>query len=239
MKLVVPKQEIYLGESIVVELDLYLHQGIQNVDQFQLAPIPADGFIVSEKKVKGNHRQAQIGNTVYTVIPWSMALKPVKTGQLELGPVTASIIVAIPSANRRRDQFFDPFGLLGGGNEQRQLSLATETNLIRSLPLPAQNVPPNFNGAVGSYTLTASAGPTNVAAGDPITVKVQISGRGAIESVTLPEQTWKDFTTYPPTSKVELTDNLGLQGTKSFEQVVVPQTPEIKELPPVSFSFFD
>src|SRR5512140_1243955 len=32
---------------------------------------------------------------------------------------------------------------------------------------------------------------------------------------------------------------LGLQGTKTFEQVVVPQNPDIKALPPVSFSFFD
>jgi hypothetical protein len=38
---------------------------------------------------------------------------------------------------------------------------------------------------------------------------------------------------------VETTDALGLQGTKTFEQVVVPQSPDIKALPAVSFSFFD
>jgi len=38
---------------------------------------------------------------------------------------------------------------------------------------------------------------------------------------------------------VETTDPLGLQGTKTFEQVVVPQSPDLKALPPVSFSFFD
>src|SRR5512140_1126279 len=32
---------------------------------------------------------------------------------------------------------------------------------------------------------------------------------------------------------------LGLQGTKTFEQVVVPQSQDIKALPGVSFSFFD
>jgi hypothetical protein len=36
-----------------------------------------------------------------------------------------------------------------------------------------------------------------------------------------------------------MADQLGLQGTKSFEQIVVPQSPDIKELPPISFSFFD
>jgi hypothetical protein len=38
---------------------------------------------------------------------------------------------------------------------------------------------------------------------------------------------------------VETTDPLGLQGTKTFEQTVVPASPDIKELPPVTFSFFD
>ncbi len=38
---------------------------------------------------------------------------------------------------------------------------------------------------------------------------------------------------------METTDALGLQGTKTFEQVVVPQSADIKALPPVSFSFFD
>jgi len=32
---------------------------------------------------------------------------------------------------------------------------------------------------------------------------------------------------------------LGVQGTKTFEQVVVPQSADIKELPSVKFSFFD
>jgi hypothetical protein len=88
--------------------------------------------------------------------------------------------------------------------------------------------------------MTLSAGPTNVATGDPITVKIQISGRGAFDSLALPEQNaWRDFKTYPPTTKVDTTDPLGLQGTKTFEQVVVPQSADIKALPPVSFSFFE
>jgi hypothetical protein len=108
------------------------------------------------------------------------------------------------------------------------------------LPLPKENVPANFNGAVGNFSMTVTAGPTNVAAGDPITVKVQITGRGTLDSLALPEQSaWREFKTYPPTTKLDTTDALGLRGTKTFEQVVVPQSPDIKALPPVSFSFFD
>ncbi len=110
----------------------------------------------------------------------------------------------------------------------------------RSLPLPTANAPANFSGAVGQYTMTVNVGPTNIATGDPITVRVQITGRGALDALTLPEQgAWHDFKAYPPTAKVETSDPMGLQGTKTFEQIIAPQSTDITELPPFSFSFFD
>jgi hypothetical protein len=54
-----------------------------------------------------------------------------------------------------------------------------------------------------------------------------------------PQSDWREFKTYPPTSKVEIKDTLGLSGVKTFEQVVIPQNAEIKELPPIAFTFFD
>jgi len=56
----------------------------------------------------------------------------------------------------------------------------------------------------------------------------------------LPEQpAWHDFKTFPPTSKVETTDTLGLQGAKTFEQIVTPESIAAHELPAFSFSYFD
>jgi hypothetical protein len=111
---------------------------------------------------------------------------------------------------------------------------------LRVFPLPTANVPETFNGAIGSYQMTLTAGPTNVGVGDPITVRIQIAGRGSLDSLSLSAQPeWREFNLYPPTSKVEPSDDLGLQGLKSFEQVVIPQNHEIKALPRFRFSFFD
>ena len=242
LKLLVPKKEVYLGETITAELQLYAGDRVQRISGFQLAAFPTEGFTVS-KMVEGQHRQVQIGNGRYTMIPLTMTLKPVKTGPLAVGPVTASVVVDVPSSNRQQDPF-ERFGFRGMldifGSEQRRVALAAEAETVQSLALPSQNVPPTFNGAVGSYTMSVSAGPTNVGVGDPITVRVQISGRGALDALALPDQPgWQEFKTYPPTTKLDTTDAHGLQGTKTFEQVIVPQSAEIKELPPVSFSFFD
>lgn len=245
LKLSLPKKEAYVGEIIPIELDLYLHSNVRNISGFQISAFPADGCSLG-KMVQRDQRRAQLGNTAYTVIPLSYTLKPLKAGALTLGPITASVVVEVPSGRRRRDPFFeqfgmrDPFDMLGGG-EQKQVTLATEAETLQSLALPKENVPPSFNGAVGTFTLNFSAGPTNVAVGDPITVRVQVSGRGAFDTLALPEQTaWHDFKAYPPTTKVDTTgDPLGIQGSKTFEEVIVPQSAEISELPPISFSFFD
>jgi hypothetical protein len=88
--------------------------------------------------------------------------------------------------------------------------------------------------------MAVTAGPTNVAVGDPVTVRVQISGQGAIDNVTLPNQSgWEGFKIFSPTSKTQLSDDLGDAGTKTFEEIVTPQNANITQLPAFSFSFFN
>jgi hypothetical protein len=235
MRLTLPEREVYPGEVLAARLDIYLRDDVQNFGNFQFTGTPANGFTVG-KMVQDSRQRVQIGNRIYTDVPLSLALTTVKTGPVSVGPFTAGAVVVLPS-NQGRDSF--PFGMFGGG-EQKQVTFATDTLNVESLPLPAEGVPSNFNGAVGDYTMNVTAGPTTVAVGDPITVRVQISGHGALDALTLPDQpAWRDFKAYPPTSKVATSDQLGLQGTKTFEQIVTPQNTDVHELPAFSFSFFD
>jgi hypothetical protein len=240
IKLVLPKQEVYVGETFVAQLQVYLNGQVQRYGGLQLTSFPADGFNIGNS-LYGQTHQAQVGNAVYTVVPVNLVLKAVKTGALTVGPVTANVTVELPSNRRSRDMFEEFFrSPFDRGGEQKQLSLTAEAASIQSLPVPREKAPPDFTGAVGSYTMSVEAGPTNVAVGDPITLKVQITGRGSIDALTLPEQTaWHDFKVYPPKTQVKTADQLGVQGTKFFEQFVEPQNSDVRALPPISFSFFD
>ncbi len=238
LKLSFPKPKIYVGESAVARLDLYLRDDVQNFGNFQLTSSPADGFSAGKAvELQNQRRRVQVGNRVYTVIPLAVPLTAVRTGELTLGPFTASAVVVLPSQNDGGDPFFRQFFNQG---EQKQVMLATEPVNVDSLPLPEQNKPATFTGAVGDFTMTATAGPTNVTVGDPITVRVQISGRGSLNALTLPPQdAWRDFKTYPPTTKLETSDQFGFQGTKTFEQIISPQNSDVHELPALAFSFFN
>jgi hypothetical protein len=238
IRLMLTKTNAYVGEVFTVQLQLYVATRVQGVDAFRPTGFPADGFNVG-KMVQGQAQRTRIGNTAYQVVPFDLTLTALKAGTMNIGPATVNLVIELPSANRQRDPFADPFNFFNR-NEQRQLTLASDSATVQCLPLPREKVLANFNGAVGTYTMSVTAGPTNVAEGDPITVKVQLTGRGWLDALRLPDQSgWHDFKMDPPTTKVELADKLGIQGTKTFEQIVTPQKADLKELPPFSFSFFD
>ena len=55
------------------------------------------------------------------------------------------------------------------------------------LPLPEQGKPEGFYGLVGRYTIEASATPTQVSVGDPITLIIKIGGSRYLKPVQWPE----------------------------------------------------
>lgn len=238
MKFIFPKNKIYVGEPEVGRLELYLRDDVSGLNGFQLTSSPTEGFSPGKNtELQNQRRRVQVGNRSYTVIPLAVPLTAVRTGALTLGPFTANAVVVLPSQNEGGDPFIRQFFNQG---EQKQVTLATEAFSVESLPLPEQNKPANFNGAVGDFKMTATAGPTTLTVGDPVTLRVQISGRGALDNVQLPDlSAWPNWKIFPPTSKTETTDQLGLEGTKTFEEIVTPQSPDIRALPQFSFSFFN
>jgi hypothetical protein len=237
MKLIFPKPKIYVGETAVAQLELYLREDVQNLANFQLTSSPTEGFSAGKLvELQNQRRRVQVGNRTYTVIPLAVPLTAVRAGEAVLGPFTANAVVVLPSENQGDNPFFRMFNQ----GEQRQVALATEKIVVPSAPLPEANQPANFTGAVGDFSMTATAGPTALTVGDPITMRVKISGRGALDAVMLPPQdAWQNFKTYPPTAKLETSDQFGFQGTKTFEQIVSPLNADVHELPAFSFSFFN
>ena len=236
IKLSLPNQKIYVGQMLTAQLQVCWRDDAQDFGNFQLTGTPADGFTIG-KIAQGQGQRAQIGNQIYTVVPFTVVMTAIKSGVLSVGPFTANATYVIPSSNGQGgDPFFRQFFNQG---EQKQISLATETLSVESMPLPVKNIPANFSGAVGDYQLTATVGPTNVTVGDPVTVRVQISGRGALDAIQLPDQSaLQNFKIFPPTTKTEISDQLGLEGRKTFEEIVMPQNSDVREWPQFSFSFF-
>jgi hypothetical protein len=225
LRLVVPKTEFNVGETVPVEIRFYFKHAParQNPPKLKL-----DGFIKGKENTD-NLPPETINGEVYSVMRNTLALTAVKAGELTLGPAEFETLYVLRS-NRRRRILNDP--LFGGGGEQKQINFASEPVKIRVVPPPSVNQPSGFGGAVGRFSLDpVLASPTNVAVGDPITVRLTVRGRGSFGSLKLPEPpAGSGFQAYPGTNSFEEADALGLEGVKTFETVLVPEQAGVQRL---------
>ena len=224
MRVAAPKRELFVGESMPVEVLLYF----QDAKDLKMPKLEAEGFLVGQMQ-RPTQTRTQMGAMVYNVLVFRAVVTPIKAGKLKLGPASAELVL-----------LFGPVDFFGRHTRGSQTTLKAEAVELQVHPLPEAGKPESFTGAVGKYHLSFSAAPTNLAAGDPITVRTRISGSGNLDALTLPEQSaWRDFKAYPITSKIETSDALGLEGAKVFEQVISPLHSGVKLLPGLVFSYFD
>jgi len=228
---VLPKTNLFINEPVVAEIRIYLRSDVHRYGDLQMSP---DGNgLTFGKLVEGQQYSRRVGNASFTVVPLSVAITPVRTGPASFNGINGSIVL-----NNRDPMEFG--GFFGNSGTPQQAPLTSPQIDLQISPLPSDNVPPGFNGAVGTYTMEVSVGPTNLVAGDPITLRVQVSGRGALDVLSLPELTgWDNFKAYPPTSKVNPSDAFGIEGSKMFEEIVTPLSSDVRAVPAFSFSFFD
>ena len=234
VRLLPTKTTAYVGEVIPVEIQLFFIDGV-NV---QMPELIADGFNIAAFP-KHKQTRMQKGNQIYQVLTFRTAATPLKAGKLQLGPVKQGMVLRVRQKQNRRSPFNNSFDGIFTRYQQVPVTLEAKAQTITVKPLPTENKPASFNGAVGRYTMQSQASPLEVTVGDPVTLNIQISGQGAIDSLNLPKLDWPSFKSYEPSVTTNKNNPLGLLGTRAFEQVVIPESDKITEVPRIEFSFFD
>ena len=241
LQLVLPKKEFYVGETMPVEVKAYFPEGAR-ASVTGLPVLSSDAFTLNQLEQKPTRTDRMINGRSYAVLTWHSAISAIKAGDYSLSAEMPATVV-VPQQRRQSsgsifDDFFDdPF--FGGGVE-KEVTLRSEPDAMKVLPLPTEGQPPNFGGAVGNFQVQASATPTKVTAGDPITLNLKVTGVGNFDRISfaMPD-TAEGWKTYQPKSSFEPADIAGYRGTKTFEQAVMPNDASVTSIPPISFSFFN
>ena len=251
IELIMPKQQAYVGEIIPVVVKLCLNPRVR-FQQIEPPEIDAQG-LTTQKLQKSGENMETIGGATYAVTTFKTALAAARAGKFDIPALEAKAQALLPrsgSSSRnipRRRSPFDLFNLDPSNDplfgdlavlEPRRITLRSEPATLEVKPLPPK-APANFSGAVGSFTLTTDANPKSVQVGDPITVRSTITGRGNFDRVSAPaledERGWH---TYPPSSKFNKDDDVGISGAKIFESVLSPNEKK-QAVPALAFSYFD
>lgn len=241
LALTLPRPQLWLGELSPLEIQLRARDGAQ-VSELARPALTGNAFTVSGRFDEAAQATAVVDGAPVTTFTWPAAVAAVKPGPQRL-IATVDAIAALPGqrAPQGGDPFFDGFfGRFFGQSRLQRLHLTSEPLEVDVRALPEDGRPADFAGAIGHFRLAATAAPTSVAVGDPVTVTITVEGSGNFDRVTAPvvpaDAGWKS---YPASATFDASDATGMHGTKRFAMAIVPERGDLTATPALSLAVFD
>ncbi|MFH1441964.1 MAG: BatD family protein [Candidatus Omnitrophota bacterium] len=229
------KNKAYLNEPVPVTIKLYVNR--LELRDFEALQVSHEGLFLGEfEKVKQYYDV--LGSVRYEVVEFNTYVFGTRLGEFKIGPASIKCNMVVRSRSRRSSGFDDFFGSsifddLLSNSQLYPITLKSTDIPMTIMPLPETNKPKDFSGVIGDFNFDVSIKPAEVKVGDPITLLMLIRGEGNFSTIKSPKlESEAGFKIYDPEIKQE-------KGQKVFEQVIMPMNENIKEVPAVSFNFFN
>lgn len=231
MEATASKTKVYLGEAIDVNYYLYFKTSISANDVKEFPKL--NKFIKRFHHINSPVETVQYkGQVLKRILAYSAKLFPEKIGKAVLDPMTISVQIV-------ENDYSSPFGGFGMGSQRlRNKDLASPRIEVEVLPLPSENVPPGFTGMVGEHEFSLSVAKTKYLVNEPIEVKLEVKGKGALENMDAPA-IYTDNNLEQFDTKSEVTE-LGTQAAKKvFEFTYLARGPMIIKPRDLNLAYFD
>lgn len=185
-----------------------------------------DGVVVAA--ARGDRK---VADRSYAVLEIGRVVRFERTGELALAAPAVGFSYAL--------HFEDDF--VGGRVPvaPRDATVSGAPLELSVLPLPTTGRPPEFGGAVGRYTATATADPLRVAAGGTLRLTLRIAGEGDLGSFEAPRLA--DLPAFSAFRVVGVLDDRAQRGAtvRTITYELAPDGPRTTEIPSVPFTIFD
>lgn len=245
VRAIASKTNVYEGEEIAVLYKMYTAIPIA---QYSINKIPSSrGFWTSElSDRRGQPKQYQetFDGRNYTVAEIrKVYVYPQQSGNLKIEPLEMEILAQVRKAQQQRRGFWDSFfddPFFGGGHTNVKKSISSNTVNINVRKLP-DNVPVEFSGAVGNFSISASVDRTELPANEALKLQLTITGKGNLKLIDYPTIKFpKDFEVYDPKSidQTKVTET-GTSGSMIFEYVAIPRSKGNYKIEASKFVFFN
>ncbi|MFQ5738409.1 MAG: BatD family protein [Acidobacteriota bacterium] len=240
LRAVANKHQVYQNEAVIVRYTLYTRL---NVASYSLSKLPGTaGFWVEDYPLPQQPvtRTEIINGKRYTVATLKkMALFATTPGSKRIDPLALELQIR---GRRRFSSFFDDFFSRSSpfGGVTTRLVQSNPISL-EVLPLPQDQKPATFKGAVGRFAVESEVDKTQVKTNEAVTLKIRVSGAGNLPALTEPLlPVPPSFEKYPPKVDAKTrTSEEGVSGEKTYEYVLIPRAPGTQEIPPVEIAYFD
>lgn len=221
----VDKEKAYTGEQVTASWYLYTRGQIADIDTLKYPDLKGFWKEEIEMATRLNFQQAIING-----IPWqkallvSYALFPIKAGKATVDPYRAKCTVVVGGA----------FGF----GKSYPFTKASKPVTVEVQDVPTAGRPPEFTGAVGSFSVNATLDQNSTVANQPVTLKLKFAGRGNAKLIDLPALN------LPPSLELysqKADAKFFKDGTsyKEFEILLIPREPGQVEIPAIKTAYFD
>ncbi len=251
VKLDVSKTSCFVGEPITAAYKLYTR--LRSESTVTSAP-SFNGFSVSELELNNNSSSSveKYNGRDYNVYTLrKVQLYPLQPGIVKLDPVVAdnkvTFIKSEYAGAQNGDMFYDMLQNFADATSpqdaiiEKHVTLQSKPVEIDVKPLPQENKPPDFKGAVGNFTIQSSLQKDNITTDDAGNLKITIGGTGNIQLINAPKINWPEgMDGYD----AKITDDINkssvpMRGSKTFLYPFTVSRKGTYNIPRVSFSFFD
>lgn len=241
VKMYADKTNPYVGEQITVYAKLYQSIPAYNTSVKELPEFVGFWNQQYDLKDKQDWQDEVVdGKPFKTLLIGKYALFPQKDGELTIEPFKLSTVIRI---QERRN--YNPFDLSSFFNRntfrEERYDFESTRITVNVKPLPIENQPESFTGAVGSYDHDLSLDSLSYKTGKAIRLSSRVTGTGNIMMLNMPSIDFpEELEVFDPESNeyISKTSNK-VNGKQTDQYVLIADRPGNYFIPPVEFSYFD
>lgn len=218
----VDKRQAYEGEQITVNWSIYVKGNLVALDRTKFPDLKGFWKEIIEEVPALQFSQEVINGQVYRrALLASHALFPIKEG------------TAVIDEYKIKGQVQAP-----GFGQTYSVNRASERVNIKVLPLPKDNRPGDFSGAVGDFQVQALLDNNVVPAHQPFNLRIRFEGSGNAKLIEMPSIAWPaGIEMYETKSDSKFFKNG--QSYKQFDVLLIPRQEGDLTLPAITVSLFD
>ncbi|MDD3094834.1 MAG: BatD family protein [Candidatus Neomarinimicrobiota bacterium] len=234
IKLQLPKDSMYQGETFTLSYYLYTSERVVN---YTSAPLQSmEGFIVDRFKMHDLPASSKqiLGGKEYIIAEIaSLTLTATQTGEFII-PAKA-FRISLKRQERFKSIFDDPFF----GSSTNDVNLYSAPDTITVFPLPG-GAGPHFTGAIGDFAMHISLDSSLIRENQASTLRIDLIGHGNMPHFTFPEQAFPaNIEVFEPRVKnsYQLQDQ-DYRGQRTWEYVLIPSRAGHYRPEDVRFTYF-
>ena len=209
----------YLGQQITYVFTIYQAAIATPVSGQVRYESPAFAGFWNSQRLEREQYSSTVNSREYRVVELRTALFPTVVGSAVIGPGALTVST---------------------GASEGRISLKSDTVSVHVQPLPG-GAPADFAGAVGSFSISAQVDTTTGKTGEPVLLKVVVSGEGNIEA--LPDPAWPEFlgwrvVEFPVRIETKVVASQ-VVGSRTYSIALVPQRTGELSIPQIGYTHFD